>query len=125
MRLAAPSTATALTFVSNAVSGNTATIRLSALANSAGGFTVSLGTSSTTATGVGPALLAEDGAIVPYQVSFGGKAVDLSRGEQQLVSITRDTTVNDGEDLQVVTPNSINTSGKRLTDHLILTIKAR
>jgi hypothetical protein len=124
VRLAAPTTAMALNFVSSVSSGNVATVRLSALANSVGGFTVSLGTSSTNGARGAATLLAEDGTAVPYQVSFGGKSVDLSRGETQLASITRETP-DEGSDLQIATPSSVAKDGKRFVDRLILTIKAR
>ncbi len=123
VRLAAPSTAMALSFVSNARVGNVATVRLSALANSVSGFTVSLASSS--ASQGGATLRAEDGSAVPYQVSFGGKPIDLSKGDTQLASITRDTTPGEGDDLQIVTPASVNQTDKRFADRLTLTIKAR
>lgn len=122
VRLAAPSTAMALSFGSTLGGGNVATVRLSALANSPGGFTVSLGTSTE---GGGATLLAEDGSSVAYQVRYGGKTVDLSQGETELAAITPHTSEGDDKDLQIETPDSLNGTSKRFTDHLILTVKAR
>ena len=73
----------------------------------------------------GATLLADDGTAVPYQVNFGGKAVDLSQGETQLASVTRESTQGKEEDLQIVTPASVDQTDKRFVDRLILTIKAR
>lgn len=122
VRVAAATIAAPMTIAFSSKAGAPMVLRLSGLANSAGGFVVSLGADD--AGSSEPMLHAEDGTAVAYNVNFGGRQIDFTNGEAQLASISRDSPADDGQPLEIV-PRSAFAAGKRYLDHLILTVKAR